>query len=102
MPQSSRRNRRAKANDAGRPVGRADHARIAAMTDAEIARRSPRDLTVLPEDFWDDAVVVAPRKAPISIRLDADVLAWFRAQGRGYQRRMNAVLRQYATSHGMS
>ncbi|MDH4259050.1 MAG: BrnA antitoxin family protein [Gammaproteobacteria bacterium] len=36
-----------------------------------------------------------PRKAAISLRLDADVLDWFRAQGAGYQTRINAVLRAY-------
>ena len=37
---------------------------------------------------------VAP-KASISLRVDADVLAWFKAQGRGYQTRINAVLRAF-------
>ena len=37
---------------------------------------------------------VAP-KASVSLRVDADVLAWFKAQGRGYQTRMNAVLRAF-------
>jgi uncharacterized protein (DUF4415 family) len=37
---------------------------------------------------------VAPKEA-ISLRIDADVLAWFRAQGDGWQTRMNAVLRAY-------
>jgi uncharacterized protein (DUF4415 family) len=37
--------------------------------------------------------VVPPKKAPISIRLDADVLAFFKASGPGYQKRINAVLR---------
>lgn len=36
-----------------------------------------------------------PPKASVSLRLDADVLAWFKAQGRGYQTRMNAVLRAF-------
>lgn len=36
-----------------------------------------------------------PRKAMLSLRVDADVLAWFRAQGEGYQTRMNALLRAY-------
>ena len=36
-----------------------------------------------------------PPKASVSLRLDADVLEWFRAQGRGYQTRMNAVLRAF-------
>ena len=42
----------------------------------------------------------APRKAAISLRLDADVLDWFRAQGAGYQTRMNAVLRAYMEAFG--
>lgn len=41
-----------------------------------------------------------PRKAAISLRLDADVLDWFRAQGAGYQTRMNAVLRAYMEACG--
>lgn len=36
-----------------------------------------------------------PPKASVSLRLDADVLAWFKSQGRGYQTRMNAVLRAF-------
>ena len=42
----------------------------------------------------------APRKAAISLRLDADVLDWFRAQGSGYQTRINAVLRAYMEAAG--
>lgn len=41
-----------------------------------------------------------PRKAAISLRLDADVLEWFRAQGPGYQTRINAVLRAYKEAAG--
>lgn len=40
-----------------------------------------------------------PRKAQLTLRLDADVLAWFRSRGRGYQSRMNAVLRAYKEAH---
>ena len=36
-----------------------------------------------------------PRKESISLRIDADVLEWFKAQGSGYQTRINAVLRAY-------
>jgi len=35
------------------------------------------------------------RKESITLRLDQDVLAWFRAMGRGYQTRINAVLKSY-------
>ncbi len=49
------------------------------------------------------ATLVLPEpKQPISLRVDPDVLAWFRDQGPGYQSRMNAVLRQYAQAHGAS
>jgi len=36
-----------------------------------------------------------PPKASVSLRVDADVLEWFKAQGPGYQTRMNAVLRAF-------
>ncbi len=52
-----------------------------------------------PPDFdidWSSARYVVPEaKTPISLRVDADVLEFFRAQGKGYQTRMNAVLRAY-------
>jgi uncharacterized protein (DUF4415 family) len=39
------------------------------------------------------------RKAHASLRIDADVLDWFRGQGRGYQTRINAILRSYFEQH---
>jgi uncharacterized protein (DUF4415 family) len=70
--------------------------RLRKMTEAEISATSPPELADLPEDFWDDAVVVSPpSKEAISLRVDRDVLAWFREQGPRYQTRMNAVLRSY-------
>jgi uncharacterized protein (DUF4415 family) len=54
----------------------------------------------LEEDFWRNArVVVPPGKKSVHLRVDADVLAWFKAQGRGYLTRMNAVLRSYMEAH---
>ena len=45
---------------------------------------------------WSDAVlVIPPKKTAISIRVDEDVLDFYKKQGAGYQRRMNAVLRFY-------
>lgn len=77
-------------------VGRADLARLRRMTDAEIDRTSPPELANLPSDFWTEAELVPPvLKEPISLRVDADVLEWFRARGPRYQSRMNAVLRAY-------
>jgi uncharacterized protein (DUF4415 family) len=76
--------------------GRANLELLRSMTDAEIERTSPPELANLPPDFWDSARLVPPvLKEPISIRVDEDVLAWFRKEGPRYQSRMNAVLRSY-------
>jgi len=57
------------------------------------------DLSDIPETdeaFWADAVVEWPdKKQLISIRIDSDILAYFRSKGKGYQSRINAVLRTY-------
>ncbi len=57
----------------------------------------------LPED-WADALAhtglsVPPHKTQIALRVDDDVLEWFKAQGVGYQTRMNAVLRAFRDAH---
>jgi uncharacterized protein (DUF4415 family) len=80
--------------------GRTDWDRVGAMTDEEIEAAAASDPDALPLDeaFWRDARVVFPRavrKKHTGLRIDEDVLAWFRAQGPGYQTRMNAVLRAY-------
>lgn len=54
------------------------------------------DIPPLPEAFFENAVLRMPtNKQKISIRLDSDVLEWFKSQGRGYQTHINAVLRTY-------
>jgi uncharacterized protein (DUF4415 family) len=66
------------------------------MSEREIQSTSPAELADLPDDFWNDATVVEPTaKQPISLRVDSDVLAWFKTQGPRYQSRINAVLRSY-------
>jgi uncharacterized protein (DUF4415 family) len=78
--------------------GRADLDRLRKMTEREIARTSPPELAHLPADFWTAAdVVVPPRKQAISLRVDEDVLTWFKRQGPRYQTKMNAVLRTYVS-----
>ena len=50
---------------------------------------------------WTRARLVLPRrKQSIHLRIEPDVLAWFRAQGKGYQTQINAVLRTYVEAHG--
>ena len=54
------------------------------------------ELADLPSDFWADAELTMPvAKEAISLRVDEDVLEWFRSLGPRYQTRMNAVLRTY-------
>ena len=54
----------------------------------------------LPDEFWENARPYIPvEKASIHLRIDSDVLDWFRAQGKGHLTRMNAVLRSYYQAH---
>jgi uncharacterized protein (DUF4415 family) len=66
------------------------------MSQAEVERLADEDDGPLPQG-WESTVMIGlpPRKAPVHIRLDADVLAWFRGPGSGYQTRINAVLRSF-------
>lgn len=75
--------------------GRVDVERLRDASEARIAATSPPELKDLPPDFWNDATVVPAPKRAISLRVDQDVLDWFRAGGPRYQTRMNAVLRAY-------
>jgi len=76
--------------------GKADLARLRRLTDRQIAATAPEELPLLPDSFWREARVVAPvGKRAISLRIDEDVVDWFRASGPKYQSRMNAVLRTY-------
>jgi len=79
------------------PPGKTDWSAVKALTDEEIAEAVRNDPDAVPLDVdWSDAVlVIPPKKKAISIRVDEDVLDYFRREGRGYQRRMNAVLRSY-------
>jgi len=70
------------------------------MSEAAIARTSPPELADLPGDFWDEAELVLPEpKQAVSLRIDRDVLQWFRRSGPRYQTRMNAVLRSFMEHH---
>lgn len=75
-----------------------DWAGIEAMSEAEIetaAHVDPAWDGLLDLDWSQAEVVVPPKKIPISIRIDEDVLAFFKAGGEGYQKRINAVLRSF-------
>ena len=86
-----------------RGEGETDWDAIRAKTDAEIAAEvaADPDASELDEKFWRNArVVMPPRQAKrqVSVRLDADILDWFKAQGPRYHSRINAVLRAYVES----
>jgi uncharacterized protein (DUF4415 family) len=77
---------------------------IAAMPDSKI---DFSDIPRLPESFWKNAVrnpFYRPVKRQVTVRLDSDVIAWLRRQGKGYQTRLNHLLRTAMTHdvHGPS
>ena len=82
---------------------RTDWERVRAQTDEDIERAVASDPDAAPlmgKDWWKEARVVLPDpKVPVSVRLDRDVLDWFKGQGRGYQSRINAVLRAFMDAH---
>ena len=70
------------------------------MSDAEIGASLAGDSDLRPTnaEFWRGAKLVLPQsKKIVTMRLDADLLDWFRAH-RGYQTRINAILRAYMNS----
>ena len=70
-----------------------DIERLRKMTDEEI---DYSDCPAMDEEFFKHAKIVLPeKKETVTIRLDKEVLEWFRAQGKGYQTRINALLRSY-------
>lgn len=80
------------ANDTKRP-SRTDWDRVDALSDEEI---DTSEIPPLDEKFFAEAKLRMPEIKPsITIRLDPDVLDWFKGQGKGYQTRINAVLRMY-------
>lgn len=75
-----------------------DWARVDAMTDEDIERamRDDPDWKDHMDIDWSKARMVFPdKKKPISIRLDPDIVDFFQATGKGYQTRINAVLRHF-------
>ena len=77
-----------------------DWKRVEKLTDADIDQAvagDPDAAPVLDEAFWRNAEILDPRheKSTITMRVDDDVLDFFKRSGSGYQSRMNAVLRAY-------
>lgn len=71
---------------------------VARLTDEDIARAvaSDPDTSFADADFWKNARWVMPiTKKPVTLRMDSDVLDFFKRGGKGYQTRINAVLRTF-------
>ncbi len=76
---------------------RTDWERLESMRDEDI---DCSDIPELDETFWKNAVLVQPvNKERLTVRFDADMVEWFKRQGRGYQTRMNTVLRSFYEAH---
>lgn len=73
-----------------------DWDKIAKLSDREIDNQIAKNPDAAPAINWDEVnfVKVSPKKA-ISIRLDPDVIEFFKAKGKGYQSRINEVLRSF-------
>jgi uncharacterized protein (DUF4415 family) len=77
---------------------KSDLARIDKLRDEQI---DYSDIPELDEEVFAQPLVDwPPKKEAITIRVDSDVLGWFKEQGRGYQTRMNQVLRRYMNVAG--
>jgi uncharacterized protein (DUF4415 family) len=85
-----------------RGESRSDWARVEGMSEAELelSIAEDPDWKDIPTDWHKAAQPVAPEpKKLLSLRIDADVVDYFRSQGPGYQTWMNAVLRAYVKAH---
>ncbi len=90
-----------KRKHSARSVG-TDWAKVDALTEEQIERMAQADAEnpATTADDWACGVVgLPPMKTPVNAKFDIDVVAWFKSQGRGYQTRMNAVLRHYMETH---
>lgn len=86
------------AKSTGKALDRTNLKRLDTITEGEIeeAARSDEDSLLLEECDIESLQVVMPKaKQSISLRVDPDVLSYFKSLGKGYQTRMNAVLRAY-------
>ena len=76
-------------------VSKTDWKRLSEMDDKDI---DTNDIPELDDAFFLNAEIKVPSKKPVTLRLDNDVLVWFKSQGRGYQSRINKLLRSYMES----
>ena len=80
---------------------RTDWKRVKAMTDRDIDLSDSPELTprMFARAIVRRGLKPIPPKAQLTLRVDQDVLEWFRKRGRGYQTKINALLRAYMEGH---
>lgn len=76
-------------------ASKTDWKRLSELKDEDI---DTSDIPELDDEFFSKAKLRIPGKQPVTLRLDSDVLEWFKAQGAGYQTRINKLLRHYMES----
>ncbi len=76
-------------------TSKTDWKRLAEMDDEAI---DTSDIPELDDAFFKEAELRLSAKQPVTLRIDDDVLEWFKSQGKGYQTRINKLLRQYMES----
>jgi uncharacterized protein (DUF4415 family) len=79
------------------PLTKADRAKLKALAARPDSQIDTSDIPEMTDEQWKHARrghFYRPRKRQITARLDADVLDWLKAQGKGYQSRINAILRR--------
>jgi uncharacterized protein (DUF4415 family) len=81
--------------------GKTDWKRLDRQTAAQVEDIAASDLEGAPmsDAEWARAEIVRPEKVAVGIKLDSDVLGWFKGQGKGYQTRINGVLRRFYEVH---
>jgi len=77
-------------------LSKTNYKKISKLSDNDI---DYSEIPATDEEFWGDAQVLFPtKKTHLSIRLDDDIISWFKQFGRGYQTKINAVLRFYISN----
>jgi uncharacterized protein (DUF4415 family) len=81
--------------------GKTDWKRLARQSPVQTDAIAMKDHDGRPmtDEEWASAEVAHPQKVAVGIKLDNDVLGWFKSQGKGYQTRINTVLRRYYEAH---
>jgi uncharacterized protein (DUF4415 family) len=84
--------------------GKTDWKRLDRQTSAQVEdiAASDREGAPMSDAEWARAEIVRPEKVAVGIKLDSDVLDWFKDQGKGYQTRINGVLRRFYEVHQTS